>query len=197
MKKFILLCVSLGFLLFGCDQSQQEIVDPKTVESPTDETNPSGANLRPYAIGPDLVIYKVVQTGPAGNVPDGTALPLVYVPARIYVTNVGNRTAYASETAPIRVNYFQRVQVGPVQWGQPATNYVLYQVIGWQFSCLKANLNPGETRVLNESLGVDARDLPSSKIMQLSCFIDPTNQVVETDEVNNTQGLWSLNFEGI
>lgn len=197
MKKCILFCASLGFLLFGCDQPQQAIVEPKVVESSTDETTPSGANLRPYAIGPDLVIYKVVQTGPAGNVPDGTPLPLVYVPARVYVTNVGNRPAYASETAPIRVSYFQRVQVGPVQWGQPAPNYVLYPVASWQYSWLRTNLNPGETRVLYENLSVDARDLPPSKIIQLSCFVDPTNQVVETDEVNNTQGLWSLNFEGI
>ena len=197
MKRKILLFVSLGFLLFGCDQSQQAIVEPKTLESSADETPQSGANLRPYATGPDLQIYKVVQTGRAGNVPDGTPAPLVYVPALIYVTNAGNRTAYASVTAPITITYFQRVP-RPVAWGQPVTNnYIEYPVTSYINARLTTNLNPGETRVLYENLGVDARDLPASKIFQLSCFVDATNRVAEIDELNNTQGLWTLNFEGI
>jgi hypothetical protein len=194
MKSYVLSFVSLGFLLFSCDESQKAIIEPKEVQSAASDTTLSGANLRPYPIGPDLVIYKVVQSGPVGDVPDGTPDPLVYVPAFIYVKNVGNRTAYASYENPVRISYFRRVQVGTVSWQQPAPTYIFETVTGWQYAWLRANLNPGETRILYETLGVDARDLPPSKIIQLSCVMDPTNQVIETDEANNTQGIWNLNF---
>jgi len=193
MKKHILLLASFGFLLLGCEQPEQAIVEPQSMVSSENETNSSQAKLDGLT-RPDLRISKVVQTESVSIVPDGTWLPLVAVRAAIYITNIGSQTVYASRSNPVTVKYYHRKQTGPVQWGQPI-NYVFYPLDAYNGSGeLITNLAPGATQVISGHIGIDERDLPASKIIQLSCFVDAANRVAEINESNNTEGIWSLDY---
>jgi hypothetical protein len=183
MKKFTIQLLFVGALLFGCEQPEKEILNPETSKQASmDQTTLSQAKLDLLA-RPDLRISKVVQLDRARHVPDGTSVPLVYVPIHVYVKNEGSAIAYASTKKPVTITYYQMPMAKPIT--------------AWINARLTSNLNPGETRVLYENAGVDARSLPSSKILQLGCFVDAGNRVDETNESNNREGLWSLNFEGI
>lgn len=58
MKKYLLI-LFLGGLLFGCDQSRQEVIEPMVNVAKVDTASISGANLRPSFITSRLIVSNV------------------------------------------------------------------------------------------------------------------------------------------
>lgn len=183
----------MGYLLLGCDQSEQATVVPEL--SKNEVIVDSNAHMRLVFIGPDLRVTRVVQRSGAFSVPVGDSRGRsIAVDFTFYVTNLGRKTAFASPSSKILMSYFQRRKVPTLAPSelQPDGSYLCS--VNKEGADINRNIAPGETVEFPGSVFLLERDLPPSGIMDLRCFVDATDLVNEMNEANNREGQWKLDF---